>query len=258
MALNWRTVPLAPAIAAMFALAAAILVGGTPHWLLERAIVRTGFPHVFGAAHPPLGMKARILAIVVAFVVVGVLAWFLTAYAERRLGARHRTTHEDDVDALDLEPFAEPVTGPRGPIFADRDLGAPLMSQEALERVEPPRPVAVAAEPDALKLSEPKRPALTASEDPLPVAPAQPVPPVRPVPPTGDEPPLHALLHRLETGMARRMPPHPPTPATPLPERFAPTRVETSDVETPAARTPGAPGAGNRDPLQMLRRIAIR
>lgn len=130
--------PFAPVVGAMFGLVAAILVAATPGWLFERLVVSSGLPELVSAAQPPLGDKARILAALVALLGVGAfLATFIASIefflsSDRRQG-NARGSRIDNVEA-DEEPASAPPfeEGGRRPLFAESDLGAPFMSDEAI------------------------------------------------------------------------------------------------------------------------------
>lgn len=119
---------IAPLFALMFGIGAAALVAAM-------------LPPTFAAFASTTGLAGvgRPLAMLAAFVAAALPVWIATAVVERavwppraRPGVR---TKEDET--LDLEPFVEPVAVARGPIFAERDLGAPLMSDAALRTVAP-------------------------------------------------------------------------------------------------------------------------
>ena len=210
-------IPLAPVIAVMFGVAAATLVALTPQWRFESMIASSGLGDLVSVARPPLGMKARLLAVVAAFVTVACIL-YVAARAFAMLGRvaqRPRRTPSDD--ALDLAAFLAPETivPTRKPIFADRDLGAPLMSDEALGWVEEPpviprfvdsEPVEAVAEPEPtidlaapLRIEEFELPA--AEPDALPVAEI-----------SDEDDSIAALVARLEAGLARRDAPQRPRP----------------------------------------------
>lgn len=130
-------VPFVPVTAALFALVAGILVLATPQWLFERGVVSAGLPNLIAAAAPPLGEKARILAALIAALATGGFLWAVLTplrnivkpkLVERARGAR--------IEAASEAPTASPMFEPnRRPIFAETDLGAPFMSDEAIAHV---------------------------------------------------------------------------------------------------------------------------
>ncbi len=131
-----QRLPLAPVIATMFGMTAAALVAATPQWLFENAVVSTGISGALAAAHPPLHMTARLIAVFAAFAVVAAVVWGGVTLVEKLLSRRPAPTG----DELDLTDFAEELPklgGRRRPISADRELGAPLMSDEALAVAAP-------------------------------------------------------------------------------------------------------------------------
>jgi hypothetical protein len=128
--------PFAPIVAGLFALAAAVLVMATPGWLLETLVEKTGIASIVSAAAPPLGMKARALLAVLAALGTGLVLW-LALVPVARLLDRKRKPVAAIKPAQSFEPVADVTAGEslgrvRRPIFADRDLGAPFMSEEAL------------------------------------------------------------------------------------------------------------------------------
>ena len=132
-------IPLAPVFAAMFGTAAAILVAATPTWLFEASVVGMGLDSLIDVARPPLGVKARVLASVLALVIVGGIIWGASALVLRLVAAVPERDDEDE-DALDLTAYVAPREDRaprRRPIFADRELGAPFMSDAALATAAP-------------------------------------------------------------------------------------------------------------------------
>jgi hypothetical protein len=128
--------PFAPIVAALFAVAAAVLVMAAPVWILERGVNQIGLSSILPAAAPPLGLKARALLALIALFGTGVVSWAL-AMPVSRLLSRPKLRRGFDVQPVkadapeDMRDYAAPSVS-RAPIFADRDLGAPFMSDEAL------------------------------------------------------------------------------------------------------------------------------
>lgn len=123
--------PLAPAIAAMFGLIALTLISMTPGWLLERLVSAAGLPTVFPAAQPPLGSTARILCAVFGGIAVFVLLW--AALSPLQALVRKRRPQKARGSRIGVAPVLSPVHAmKRPPIFAERELGAPFMSDEAI------------------------------------------------------------------------------------------------------------------------------
>ncbi len=126
--------PFAPIAAAMFALVAAILVMATPEWRIEQFVAATGIAKLVPAAKPPLGDTARtLLAIAVGLASFAGL-WLAMRPIEKMVHARRTKTPKAVIagsaqpigsDAITLQPG-------RRPIFANEELGAPFMSEEAL------------------------------------------------------------------------------------------------------------------------------
>jgi hypothetical protein len=237
-----QRLPLAPVFGAMLGSAAAILVAATPQWLFDATVVSSGIGDVLSVAQPPLGIKARLLAILVAFAGAALFGWLVGRAVERFLSGPRTTSVVVADETLDLSEFAAevpPVAAPRRPIFADRELGAPLMSDEALATG------AVFAEPfpafdPTLFEDEPQGDPLfapTVDGNDIPEAevvafdsdvaddPALQAPiaieefDVEAVINDSDAVPgessIAALIRRLEAGMAKRNRPEPPQPGAP-------------------------------------------
>lgn len=127
--------PFAPIVALMFGLVALILILATPQWLFEQAVTASGLPAALPAASPPLGEKARFLAAIMAFIAVTGLGWLAARAAlpflDRPLpavpGLGKALARNGNASAAETY-----VTRSRPPIFAGDDLGAPLMSEEAM------------------------------------------------------------------------------------------------------------------------------
>ncbi len=233
-----QQLPLAPIFGVMFGAAAATLVAATPQWLFDATVASSGLGDVLSVARPPLGIKARLLAIFVAFVAAALFGWLTGRGVERLVsGPRAPRVVEDD-DTLDLAAFVADVpaaSGRRRPIFADRELGAPLMSDAALTTAAAytePFPAfdptlfeenPVEDEVFALKVRDNVPPAVEEAALELPdevlqaplaieefdVPPAPEEPELLP-----DETAIDALIRRLEAGLARRGAPPPPNPGT--------------------------------------------
>jgi hypothetical protein len=179
-----QRVPFAPVVAALFGVAAAILVSAVPQWMFETAVVASGLPTVLAAATPPLGLLARLLAIALAFAAGSFIVWTLVAPLTKffEAKARARTPWRDAGYDVDSETMRSDPLPPRRPIFAPDELGAPLMSDEAIAAPAP--------------FLEPE-PALAA---PLAVEELRPVV----VAPVEVDSSISALIRRLEDGLARR------------------------------------------------------
>jgi hypothetical protein len=257
-----QRLPLGPVFGAMLGCAAAILVAAIPQWLFEATAASSGIGDVLSVAQPPLGMKARLFATFVAFVGAALFGWLAGWVVERLLSGQRapKTVAEDD--AFDLGEFvveAPPVAMPRRPISADRELGAPLMSDEALTTG------AVFAEP--FPAFDPTLFEEKPSEDPLfaSAADASEIPEAEVVkfgPEMVDDPVLQAplaieefdvplapeesdilpgessiaaLIRRLEAGMAKRNRPQPPHPGAPAAADPVASRTEWMVRQSDAA-----------------------
>lgn len=128
--------PFAPVVAAMFGVIAFILILMTPGWLFEQAVVSIGLPSLIPAAQPPLGETARKLSAIAGglgvFSSLWVVLTLLRALIKRNAPPKARGSRIDAAaPAID-----SPVTKrKREPIFAERELGAPFMSDEAIAHV---------------------------------------------------------------------------------------------------------------------------
>ncbi len=120
--------PFAPVVGGMFGIVAGILVLATPLWLFEQAIVASDLPSLMSAAAPPLGDKARIMTAILAIAIVGGLLYLAIAQIEKLTAARGPIAR---VVPLSLPAPLMLTAAPR-PIFAEADLGAPFMSDEAM------------------------------------------------------------------------------------------------------------------------------
>lgn len=183
-------IPFAPVVAVVFGIVAAVLMAAVPVWLFERAVVASGLPNLIQAAAPPLGLVARLLAVIAAFVGAGLLVRILLIPVGRMIdgNARARTPWRDaGYDATADQSVVNPLP-PRRPIFAPDELGAPLMSDEAIAAVQP------AAETDFEDDAE-----LAAPIEPEMLQPAISAP-------TDSDNSIMALIRRLENGLARRAP----------------------------------------------------
>jgi hypothetical protein len=250
--------PLAPVAAVMFGVAAAILVAAVPISMFESAVMSTGLPQALSIAEPPLGLKARILAIVVVSLGMAALSWLVITPIERwadRDRRRRRPWADDGYARADAD--SAPVDRARKPIFAPEELGAPLMSDAALAsaaaveaEVYPVADTPEAAPEPLFVEADSELEAPIAEEELLLVEPAAaPVAAPEPWTPTtvvDGETSIHALIRRLEAGLAKRggTDPDPGTPAAAAPLSLAdewivgdPPKVTTrrDDDETAAA-----------------------
>jgi hypothetical protein len=136
--------PFAPIAAVTFGVVFAILVFNTPDWRLERLVGATGLASVLPAAKPPLGSTARtLLSLLTALGVSGIL-WAIMRPIEalihgRRMAASRAKARGSFIPAADIEMDSQPdwpQRSGRSPIFAESELGAPFMSDEALTKGE--------------------------------------------------------------------------------------------------------------------------
>lgn len=124
-------VPLAPVIAGLFGLVVAMLVAMTPVWLLERLVSTAGLPALIPAANPPLGATAQALCVVMAGAGTFGLLWVLLTPLQS-LVRKQRPQKAKGSRIVAAPPPADSVRMKRPPIFAERELGAPFMSDEAI------------------------------------------------------------------------------------------------------------------------------
>ena len=127
--------PFAPIVALLFGVVAAVLVFATPAWLLERAVASLGISSVLSAAQPPLGDTARSMIAAVTGVSVALLLWIIMRPIEKIIHSRRVARPVVPGAVMTPAAPAEADWSPRttrSPIFAGDELGAPLMSDEAL------------------------------------------------------------------------------------------------------------------------------
>jgi hypothetical protein len=136
---NASRLPLAPTMAGLFGLVAAILVMATPRALLWTVVSKTGINNVIPSAAPPLGMTAKLMLGSVAFIVVAALAFIIAKVIEKRMGGTARRRGFGDAKTTQEVAAVAPAaktsaaeTSRRRPIIAGQELGAPFMSDEAL------------------------------------------------------------------------------------------------------------------------------
>jgi hypothetical protein len=208
--------PLAPTIGGGLGLVVAASIAVMPAWLLEALVAKSGIAAVLAAAAPPLGPTARIVLLLMGgggtALFVGLGLWLLLG--KRTISIRSNVAESEIPHQRRAD--AHPDAPPRPPVRAHRDLGAPLEAVEVDPIVERVLPVDLdcpladfdpAAIPDVPRepiravapLVRFERPQLIdpgdrfETFDPAPVAAA--------LEPTAT---LHALLDRLERGIARR------------------------------------------------------
>jgi hypothetical protein len=265
--------PLGPVFALMFGAAVAIVIAAMPQWRFEQAVAATGLGSIVSVAVPPLGIKARLLAVMLGFALVASLVWLGATLVQRLIdGPRARADADEADDELDLAAYADtlpPVDAPRRPIFADRELGAPFMSDEALASVAaplvltPPEPVeeveAIVDTPEAAPYVEEAAPALgttgdTELEAPLDVAEFDLPPAANDEVPDPSASSIDTLIKRLEAGLARRAGPPPPNPPAPVASPIG----MMSDWMQANRETGEIDDSGSARALDTLQRLAAR
>lgn len=215
-------VPFAPVVALLFGVVAAILILAMPGWMFEHMVVASGLPGLVPAAAPPLGDKARIMAAIIALMDVAGLLWLVLGLFGRMTRPKpaqsrgHRIEPEYDLAGLEMEPDI----AVRRPLFADADLGAPFMSDEAIAHVRDELVLETLAPDEESGIVGLCDAVLVPDLPPLEAAPAENLPPVpeqeqgaqpepavqsRPATPqSADRDSIPALLDRLEQALERR------------------------------------------------------
>ncbi len=125
-------------IALMFGALVAMLMFVMPEWRLASFFHMLGIDRLTDKAQPPFGRNATFLASALAGLLTVVALWPVGRFVERFLGGKAKQRPKarvatvipsaPKVSAADAHPDAPP----RRPIFAETELGAPLMSEEAL------------------------------------------------------------------------------------------------------------------------------
>jgi len=206
--------PLAPTLGGALGLFVAAMIAVIPGGWLEALVLRSGIPAVLPAAAPPLGATARIVLLLIGgggvALGAGLALWLAFGGRALTMGAP-ADSETPQLRRADSHPDA-----PARPLVrAHRDLGAPLPVEESDETEEGglpadlDRPLAdfdPGAIPDVPR--EPVRvlAPLVRVERPQLVDPGDRFESFDPAPPAEFEPTatLHALLDRLERGIARR------------------------------------------------------
>ena len=233
--------PVASTGGGLIAALAGIAMLGLPAGLLERAVMGSGLPAILAAAEPPLGLTARAGLAAVFGLIFGGAAWLALHLA---VGARtvalplsfSLPTKARAAPVAEPLPAGAPIlrradahpdAPPRRPLMAD-ELGTPFLEVTA------PRPIPV-EQPLPVDLEAPLADFDPAAIPPTPAEPARAVPPLyrkpEPVQAPGErfevyelprapvaaitpdaepmlgarsEATIHALLERLERGVAQR------------------------------------------------------
>ena len=207
LARSLENVPFVPVAAVLFGMVAVILVLATPGWLFERGVVASGLPNIIAAAAPPLGDKAQIMASIVAAIGTAGFVWLVPTILGCLVNAarteRQSTGIENDSEHVEHPPH--PNAPVRRPLFAESDLGAPFMSDEAIAHArdelvleaivaESPESLEQIADEAALDLVEP-------FEEPVFQSPGEAFTLTTVV---ADQPSIAGLLDRLENALERR------------------------------------------------------
>jgi hypothetical protein len=207
LARSLENVPFIPVVAVLFGMVASILVLATPGWLFERGVVASGLPDIIAAAAPPLGDKAQIMAAIVAALGTTCSLWLVPTISGRIIKAR-RIEHQGDTletrsEIVEYRPH--PDSPVRRPLFAESDLGAPFMSDEAIAHAreelvletiiaDNPEPLETITDDAAPNLVEPFDEAMFQSQGEPLTMPAV----------VGNQPSIAGLLDRLERALERR------------------------------------------------------
>jgi hypothetical protein len=185
-------VPFAPVVAAMFGMITLILIFMTPGWLFERMVQASGLPSLIPAAQPPLGETARRLSAIAGGLGVFSALWaglaLLRAIVKRNAPPKARGSRIDAAAPIVESPIAKRN---REPIFAERELGAPFMSDEAIASVVSSPPI------DDAEQDEPPVPAPEPDQAPLVLDRIAPRP-------NEDKQKLSDELARLQSALDRR------------------------------------------------------
>jgi hypothetical protein len=202
-------VPFAPVVAVLFGLVAAILILATPGWMFERMVVASGLPGLVHAAAPPLGDKARVLAAIVALSAVAGILWFILALPDmlRTPGIPQSRGHriEPDYDPDETSIRFDALI--RRPLFAEADLGAPFMSDEAVAHARDELVLDTLAPDEEAGIAEPVENTVAPAMSADPVEQAQDAQPQQepdPIAAAQDQRTTSGLLDRLERALERR------------------------------------------------------
>jgi hypothetical protein len=188
--------------------AAAFFIFAMPQDLFEALVAHSGLGRFVAAAQPPLGADARWTAVAAAGLVAAALVWSVMKSLDRRPAA----PFEDDVEeAPRAEPAirlrkadAHPDAPARAPILASEELGEPLelVPEQVVEWSERSQSVPEPEPEPEPEASRPLPPFLVPEAQTAEPAP-EPEPRREPEPaPESDS--IGQLMHRFETGLARK------------------------------------------------------
>jgi hypothetical protein len=194
-------IPTAAFAATLFGASAAILIICMPQWIFERVIVSTGLPSVLPLAKPPLGQTARILTAILSAIFVSGVLWISLTRISKMLKANRPKARGSRID-----PVRGDAAVHRRPIFAERDLGAPFMSDEAMAIAKDELVVDAAGEQEAVAIISAAAPTVNEEVQSVP----EPAPTVQPMtelvgsPDAAGDDSIAALMLRLESAIERR------------------------------------------------------
>lgn len=142
--------PIAPVLATMLGVGAAVAVALLPVPLLERLVLESGIASIVSAAEPPLGSNARALLASGVGGVATLFSWFglFLLVGTRSFGFRRKAqpVAAGEVPTPVLRRAdAHPDAPPRPPLLATRDLGTPFLEVTARDREETRAPMPMSA-----------------------------------------------------------------------------------------------------------------
>jgi hypothetical protein len=196
-------IPTAAFAAPLFGAVAAILIIFMPQWIFERGVVTTGLPSLIPFAKPPLGQTARILAAILSAILVSGVLWIAVSRISKMVKANRPKARGSRIESNSGNAAAH-----RRPIFAERDLGAPFMSDEAMAIAKDELVADVPAQPETIAIPPFIAPTVEAevlaapetalAEEPMPATVAA------PEAVDDDSDSIAALMLRLENAVERR------------------------------------------------------
>jgi hypothetical protein len=151
--------PFAPVVAAMFAVITVILILMTPGWLFERIVMASGLPSLIEAAQPPLGETARKLSAIAGGFGIFAFLWLTLGLFQTAISRnKPPKARGSRINAATPGTQASEIKRKRDPIFAERELGAPFMSDEAIAAAAAIAPsTAIEASPKPAPVIEPSK-----------------------------------------------------------------------------------------------------